>query len=124
MLRALTDHGHTVLVIEHNTDFIWASDYVIDLGPGSGDEGGEIVAQGTPEEIIAAGEKSLTGQALLPYMRRGAENGMKHDGIERIFHIFKQLQHRVVDAREILFFPKMASALWMYSPSTSSSEQF
>ena len=68
VLRALTDHGHTVLVIEHNTDFIWASDYVIDLGPGSGDEGGEIVAQGEPVEIIAAGERSLTGQALLPYM--------------------------------------------------------
>ncbi len=46
VLMALTGHGHTVLVIEHNTDFIWASDYVIDLGPGSGDEGGEIVAQG------------------------------------------------------------------------------
>jgi excinuclease ABC subunit A len=65
VLRALTDPGHTVLVIEHNTDFIWAGDYVIDLGPGSGDEGGEIVAQGTPEEIVAAGEKSLTGQALM-----------------------------------------------------------
>ena len=68
VLRALTDHGHTVIVIEHNTDFIWAGDYVIDLGPGSGDEGGEIVAQGAPEEIIAAGKISLTGQALLPYM--------------------------------------------------------
>jgi excinuclease ABC subunit A len=67
VLMALTGHGHTVLVIEHNTDFIWASDYVIDLGPGSGDQGGEIVAKGTPEEIIAAGEKSLTGRALLPY---------------------------------------------------------
>jgi excinuclease ABC subunit A len=72
VLRALTDHGHTVLVIEHNTDFIWASDYVIDLGPGSGDEGGEIVAQGEPEDIIAAAEKSLTGQALLPYANRVA----------------------------------------------------
>ena len=69
VLRALTDHGHTVMVIEHNTDFIWAGDYVIDLGPGSGDEGGEIVAQGAPEEIIAAGKISLTGQALLPYMQ-------------------------------------------------------
>ncbi len=68
VLAALTGHGHTVLVIEHNTDFIWAADYVIDLGPGSGDEGGEIVAQGTPEEIIAAGKKSLTGRALLPYL--------------------------------------------------------
>ncbi len=69
VLRALTDHGHTVMVIEHNTDFIWAGDYVIDLGPGSGDEGGEIVAQGSPEEIIAAGKVSLTGQALAPYTR-------------------------------------------------------
>ncbi len=68
VLMALTAHGHTVLVIEHNTDFIWASDYVIDLGPGSGNEGGQIVAEGTPEQIVAAGERSLTGQALLPYM--------------------------------------------------------
>jgi excinuclease ABC subunit A len=68
VLRALTDHGHTVLVIEHNTDFIWAGDYVIDLGPGSGDEGGEIVAQGEPEAIIEAGEKSLTGRALRQYL--------------------------------------------------------
>ncbi len=69
VLRALTGHGHTVLVIEHNTDFIWASDYVIDLGPGSGEEGGEIVAQGTPEQIVAARDKSLTGRALLPYAK-------------------------------------------------------
>ncbi len=69
VLRALTDHGHTVLVIEHNTDFIWSSDYVIDIGPGSGEEGGDIVAQGTPEQIIDAGDRSLTGQALLQYRR-------------------------------------------------------
>jgi excinuclease ABC subunit A len=68
VLRALSDHGHTVLVIEHNSDFVWASDYVIDLGPGSGEEGGEIVAQGAPREIVAACEKSLTGRALLPYL--------------------------------------------------------
>ena len=74
VLRALTGHGHTVLVIEHNTDFIWASDYVIDLGPGSGEEGGEIVAQGTPEQIVAAREKSLTGQALLPYAKSKKSN--------------------------------------------------
>ncbi|HYA42146.1 MAG TPA: ABC-ATPase UvrA, partial [Syntrophobacteraceae bacterium] len=65
VVSALTGQGHTVLVIEHNTDFIWACDYVIDLGPGSGDEGGEIVAQGTPEEIVEAREKSLTGRALM-----------------------------------------------------------
>ncbi len=67
VLRALTDHGHTVLVIEHNTDFIWASDYVIDIGPGSGDEGGRIVAEGTPEDIAAAHKRSLTGRALAQY---------------------------------------------------------
>lgn len=69
VLRALTDRGHTVLVIEHNTDFIWASDYIIDLGPGSGERGGSIVAQGTPEEVMAS-EGSLTGEALLPYGQR------------------------------------------------------
>lgn len=68
VLRALTDHGHTVLVIEHNTDFIWASDYVIDIGPGSGDSGGRIVAQGTPEEIVEKAKRvSLTARALLPH---------------------------------------------------------
>ncbi|MHC1729837.1 MAG: excinuclease ABC subunit UvrA [Syntrophobacteraceae bacterium] len=77
VLRALTDHGHTVLVIEHNTDFIWASDYVIDIGPGSGDKGGDIVVQGTPEEIIEAGEKSLTGQALFPYRQEQRAKGKK-----------------------------------------------
>ncbi len=67
VLRALTSHGHTVLVIEHNTDFIWASDYIIDLGPGSGEDGGRIVAQGTPEELVAAESVSLTALALRPY---------------------------------------------------------
>ncbi|MGC9196376.1 MAG: excinuclease ABC subunit UvrA [Syntrophobacteraceae bacterium] len=70
VLRALTNHGHTVLVIEHNTDFIWASDYVIDIGPGSGDDGGRIVAEGTPEDIAAARKKSLTGRALAQYVSR------------------------------------------------------
>ncbi|MDR3555223.1 MAG: excinuclease ABC subunit UvrA [Syntrophobacteraceae bacterium] len=67
VLRALTDHGHTVLVIEHNSDFIWASDYVIDIGPGSGDEGGLIVAEGPPQKIVAARKRSLTGRALAQY---------------------------------------------------------
>ena len=72
VLRALTDHGHTVLVIEHNTDFIWASDYVVDVGPGSGENGGQIVVQGTPEEVLELGkEKSLTARALLGERVRG-----------------------------------------------------
>ena len=65
VLRALNEHGHTVLVIEHNLDFIWASDFVIDLGPGSGDAGGEVVATGTPEELLRQVERSATARALL-----------------------------------------------------------
>ncbi len=69
VLRALTDHGHTVLVIEHNTDFIWAGDYVVDLGPGSGDRGGRVVARGTPEQVaLKYGRTSQTARALEPYL--------------------------------------------------------
>ena len=78
VLRALTGYGHTVLVIEHNTDFIWASDYVIDIGPGSGDDGGLIVAEGPPERIVAARKKSLTGRALAQYAK-GKRGGKRPD---------------------------------------------
>ena len=63
VLQRLTDAGNTVLVIEHNLDIIKTADYVIDLGPEGGDEGGSIVAQGTPETIAQA-ENSYTGQFL------------------------------------------------------------
>lgn len=49
---ALLDRGHTVIVVEHNLDLIKCADYIIDLGPGGGENGGHIVAEGTPEEII------------------------------------------------------------------------
>lgn len=78
VLRALTNQGHTVLAIEHNTDFIWASDYVIDLGPGSGDRGGMLVAQGTPKQILETAAKgSLTARALLPYRDGRSAAGAK-----------------------------------------------
>ncbi len=80
VLRALTGYGHTVLVIEHNTDFIWASDYVIDIGPGSGDDGGLIVAEGPPERIVAARKKSLTGRALAQYAK--GKRGGKRPGAQ------------------------------------------
>ena len=64
VLRALTDKGNTVLVVEHNLDLIWASDYVIDLGPGSGDKGGRVVAQGTPENLLQQQKDSATASAL------------------------------------------------------------
>ncbi len=61
--RGLIENGHSVLVIEHNTQLIEQADWVIDLGPGGGDLGGEIVAIGTPEEIVA-NQASLTGRYL------------------------------------------------------------
>jgi excinuclease ABC subunit A len=61
--RELISMGNSVVVIEHNTQLISSSDYVIDLGPGGGDEGGEVVATGTPEEL-ASNPKSVTGAFL------------------------------------------------------------
>ena len=62
-LQKLVDLGHTVLVIEHNLDLALAADHVIDLGPEGGSEGGELVAQGTPEEVEKV-KRSHTGVAL------------------------------------------------------------
>ena len=63
VLQALVSNGNTVLVIEHNLDVIKTADHIIDLGPEGGDDGGEIVAIGTPEEIIRSG-RSYTGRYL------------------------------------------------------------
>ena len=63
VFQRLVDAGHSVVVIEHNLDVIKSADWVIDLGPGAGDEGGKIVAEGTPEEIAAC-EQSPTGNFL------------------------------------------------------------
>ncbi len=63
ILNRIVENGDTVLVIEHNLDVIKVADYIIDLGPEGGDEGGTIVAKGTPEEV-AKTEKSYTGQFL------------------------------------------------------------
>lgn len=62
-LRHLRDLGNTVIVVEHDEDAIMSADYVLDLGPGAGVHGGEIVAEGKPSEIMRA-PKSLTGQYL------------------------------------------------------------
>ena len=67
ILDRIADNGDTVLVIEHNLDVIKVADYIIDLGPEGGDEGGNIVFTGTPEEIAKC-EKSYTGQYLKPYI--------------------------------------------------------
>ena len=63
VLNRLVDKGNTVIVIEHNLDVIKTADWVIDLGPDGGDQGGEIVAEGTPEEI-AMNKRSYTGEYL------------------------------------------------------------
>lgn len=62
VLQKLVDRGNTVLVIEHNMDFVKCADWIIDLGPGPGVYGGKIIAEGTPEKISK--EKSATGKAL------------------------------------------------------------
>jgi len=68
ILRALSDSGNTVVVIEHNLDVIKTADYIIDLGPEGGDGGGTVIAEGTPEEICRV-KKSYTGQYLKKYLK-------------------------------------------------------
>ena len=63
VLNRLTDLGNTVIIIEHHLDVVKQADWIIDLGPEGGDEGGRIVAQGSPEEVARV-KKSFTGQAL------------------------------------------------------------
>ena len=63
VLQRLCGAGNSLLVIEHNIDVIKTADYIIDLGPEGGDNGGTIVAQGTPEEVAEC-KKSYTGQYL------------------------------------------------------------
>jgi excinuclease ABC subunit A len=63
VFRTLVENGATVVVIEHDLDVIRSADYVIDMGPGGGEAGGEIVAAGTPEEIRSS-NRSITGTFL------------------------------------------------------------
>lgn len=63
VLNKLVDRGNTVLIIEHNLDVIKMADYIIDMGPEGGKEGGYVIATGTPEEIVAS-KKSVTGKFL------------------------------------------------------------
>ena len=98
-LQNLRDLGNTLLVVEHDEDTMRAADYLIDIGPGAGIHGGEVVAAGTPEEVMA-NPKSLTGQYLsgkkripVPETRRpgngkslkvigAAENNLRHIDVE------------------------------------------
>ena len=69
ILQRLVDTGNSIVVIEHNLDLIKTSDYIIDLGPEGGEEGGTIVATGTPEKIVQV-EESYTGKFLKPYLKK------------------------------------------------------
>ena len=62
-LQEMRDLGNTLIVVEHDTDTMLASDYLVDIGPGAGDAGGRVIAAGTPEEVMA-NENSITGQYL------------------------------------------------------------
>ena len=81
MLQRLIDRGHSVLVIEHNLELIKCADWIIDLGPEAGDEGGEVVATGTPDQV-AKNDKSHTGAFLSRVLRR-AKPAVIPSGAER-----------------------------------------
>jgi excinuclease ABC subunit A len=69
VLHRLVDQGNTVVVIEHNLDVIKTADWVLDLGPGGGVNGGRIVVEGTPEQVAAC-DQSFTGEYLRPLLER------------------------------------------------------
>jgi excinuclease ABC subunit A len=64
-LNGLVESGNTVIVVEHDVDVIAGSDWIIDIGPGAGDEGGKVVASGTPEQIVAS-----PNSRTAPYLAR------------------------------------------------------
>src|SRR5690606_7233596 len=69
VLNKLVDKGNTVVVVEHNLDVIKTADWIIDLGPGGGENGGQIIAEGTPEQIIK-NKKSLTADFLKKELKK------------------------------------------------------
>jgi len=74
VLQRLVDAGNSVLIIEHNLDIIKVADWLIDLGPEGGDRGGELLAEGTPEQVMKIKE-SYTGKYLKTHMKPGNTNG-------------------------------------------------
>ena len=68
VLNTLADNGNTVIVIEHNLDIIKCSDWIIDLGPEGGENGGQIIAEGTPENLVNF-KNSYTGKYLKKYFK-------------------------------------------------------
>ncbi|MEO7773546.1 MAG: excinuclease ABC subunit UvrA [Steroidobacteraceae bacterium] len=112
--RKLLSNGHSLLVIEHNLDVIRASDWLIDLGPEGGDGGGEIVATGTPEEVMRV-QHSHTGRALIQYAKgitaeaRAVADGLvlpeitpprvRHDARAMLIHNAREHNLKNIDVR-------------------------
>jgi excinuclease ABC subunit A len=69
VLTRLVDQGNTIVIIEHNLDVIKTADWIIDLGPEGGDEGGRVLATGTPEDVVREADRSYTGQFLANALR-------------------------------------------------------
>jgi excinuclease ABC subunit A len=78
VLNRIVALGNTVLIIEHNLDVIKQADWILDLGPEGGEEGGRIVAQGTPEDVARV-KKSYTGQTLARALHGANGNGTRPD---------------------------------------------
>jgi excinuclease ABC subunit A len=74
VLQGLVDKGNTVMTIEHNLDVIKSADWIVDLGPDGGSGGGQVVAEGTPEEV-ARHPESHTGRFLAEVLGHGAGVG-------------------------------------------------
>jgi excinuclease ABC subunit A len=72
VIHRLTDLGNSIIIIEHNLDVIRNADWIIDLGPEGGEDGGRLVAQGTPDQV-SRNKRSFTGQALTEHLGRHAK---------------------------------------------------
>ncbi len=81
VLQRLVDAGNSIVVIEHNMEIIKSADWIIDLGPEGGDAGGEVIAQGTPEDV-AENERSFTGYFLRRMFTEEAEFARAHQSSE------------------------------------------
>jgi excinuclease ABC subunit A len=100
-LRRLRDLGNTVIVVEHDEDAIRTADWVVDMGPGAGQHGGTIIAEGTPEKILQSGE-SLTGQYLsgmrrieVPAKRRKGHKGQRLKVVGATAHNLKNVSAEI-----------------------------
>ena len=101
ILERLTQNKNTVVVIEHNLDVIKVADHIIDLGPDSGERGGEVIAAGTPEEICKV-KGSFTGEFLKPVLAKAKKNGQYTD-ISEFFDISRLEE----EAMEIVTGPRV-----------------